>query len=30
MAATVTAELYDSTNTTLLATLPNAFEHRWQ
>lgn len=30
MAATITAELYDATNTTRLATLPYAFEHRWQ
>lgn len=30
MAATITAELYDSTNSTRLATLPYAFEHRWQ
>ena len=30
MAATITAELYDATNTTRLAELPYAFDHRWQ
>lgn len=30
MAATVTAELYNAANSTRLAELPNAFEHRWQ
>ena len=30
MAATITAELYNAANSTLLATLPYAFDHRWQ
>jgi hypothetical protein len=30
MAATITAELYNAANSTRLATLPYAFDHRWQ
>jgi hypothetical protein len=30
MAATITAELYNAANTTRLAELPYAFDHRWQ